>query len=52
MPVVVIGTNLIYITIEIYMVMFIGIVKVIHSCKTLPEKSKMHPLLIKGMHLL
>lgn len=52
MPIVMIRTNLVYMTAKIYMIMFIGIVKVIHSCKTLPEKSKMHPLLIKGMHLL
>ena len=44
MPVVMIGTNLIYITIEIYMVMFIGIVKVIHNNYMLPSKIKNAPL--------
>ena len=52
MPIVMIRTNLVYMTAKIYMIMFIGIVKVIHSCKTLPEKLKMHPLSIQGMHSL
>ena len=37
MPVVMICTNLIYITIEIYVIVFIGVVKVINISYMLPK---------------
>ena len=45
MPVVMIGTNIIYMAAKIYVIMFIGIVKVIHNNYMLPSKIKNAPLI-------
>ena len=45
MPIVMIRTNLVYMAAKIYVIMFIGIVKVIHNNYMLPSKIKNAPLI-------
>ena len=48
MPIVMIRTNLVYMAAKIYVIMFIGIVKVIHNNYMLPSKIKKLPTGLAG----